>query len=202
MGFESQNDSIEKQNTQKFEWAFKENMDDPSFDKEAFWDLISWAKFDDNKSPEDNLKGALNQKLWELTDKHKANLTDENRIKLEALQKAVVEWTSDPKEIVEAFKEIKWVVNWRNWESVKWQQDQQTQKEKQVQSESKRKLQEYTEALTEALKESAEKIKNDAEKAKEANKAWDQNKKQNWEDAELAMLDFPPSEKTPDTKKA
>lgn len=202
MWVESQNDSLEKQNTQKFEWAFKENMDDPTFDRQAFWDLISWTKFDDNKSWEENLKGALNQKIWELTDKHKANLTPENREKLETLQRAVVEWTSDPKEIVEAFKEIKWVVNWRAWESVKWQQDQQAQKEKKAQSESNSKLQEYIDALKDALKESAEKIRKDAEKAKEANNAWNKAKEESWEEAESAMLDFPPSEKTPDTKKA
>ena len=152
MWVESQNDSLEKQNTQKFEWAFKENMDDPTFDRQAFWDLISWTKFDDNKSWEENLKDALNQKIWELTDKHKANLTPENREKLEALQKAIVKWTTDPKEIVEAFKEIKWVINWRSWESVKWQQDQQAQKEKKAQSESNSKLQEYIDALKDALK--------------------------------------------------
>lgn len=154
-GLEKQNENHDEQ---KFEKEFSEELKNgwEDFDKKAFWDLISGTKFDDNKSKEENIQWAFNEKVDSMIQTNLKNLPEEKKEELKNLQKKAYEW-KDTKSLLNAYKEIKQSLDDRHAESKKWEHDIHREKAQKEQEIVKEKSQDFLEELKKGISENAQK---------------------------------------------
>lgn len=190
---------VEKQNEnhdeQKFEKEFSEELKSwwEDFDKKAFWDLISGTQFDENKSKEENIHAAFNQKIDTMMETNLKNIPDEKKQELKKLQKDANNG-KDIKSILKSYTEIKELFSTRNAESKKWENDIQREKWQKERQVAEEKSQDFLEELKKSIVENGQK---EDQKRQEIKNMLAENQKEISQEREWAewVLDwFPESE--------
>lgn len=154
-------------NEEKFEKAFEEEMWKwwEEFDKKAFGEIISWSKFDENLSKEENFKNAFNKKIDWLIDSNLKNLPPDKLAELKALQKETNNW-KDSKDLIKNYKKIKETLWTRFAEVKKWETDIQNQDNQKNQEKIANKAKDFIDELLEAINENNELQKKSDEERK------------------------------------
>jgi len=123
----------------KFEKVFEQEISWDKLDRNSFNEIISWAKFDDKLSKEDNFKNAFNQKIDWLIDENLKNLPEEDKQKLRDLQKKSNEWKKIDW-LIDSYKEIvtelstKTAESYKRWQDITKQEEEQSKTNKESQS--------------------------------------------------------------------
>lgn len=162
---------IEKKETQennefinKFEiWEITDNKE--------FAEITAWKKFDENLSKEENFKNAFDESVNNLIEKKLNNIDDKTKENLKELQKLTYEWENDVKKLIENYKEIKELLNsrdWATWKKTKEQQGLDNQEQENKENKNKQDfINKLKEAINENIKKEQENIKKRLQEAKE-----------------------------------
>lgn len=136
---------------ERFEKAFDETKKENWFDNEAFQEIISWRKYDESLSPKDNLKNSYQGAVNKIIDQNLKNLPQQEKQEIKTLFLTEAKNNTDTKDILQSFREIKWVINDRNGstaEKIQQGNNEVTQNNKQEQKNS----QNFLEKLKDWLK--------------------------------------------------
>ncbi len=153
---------VEKQNEnqeeQKFEKEFNKELKNwwEDFDKKAFWDVISWAKFDDSLSKEENFKNAFDTKIDTMLQSNLKNIPDERKQELKNLQKDANNG-KDIKSLLKSYNEIKDLFSTRVAESKKSESDIQRENGQKEDQKRQEKSQDFLEELKKSIVENGQK---------------------------------------------
>ncbi len=188
--------SIEKQDenldTKKFDKNFESDLRDGSFDKKAFNDIVSWSKYDENISKEENFKSAFISKTSKEIDNALKNIPKEEKDRLNELQK-IDSNNLSTKELMENYKKIKEILWTVVAEAKKWENDLFTQENETKDKKSQEKNNDFLSELKKSIntqREIEEKQKKEIQ-AKLKNNNDSENKERAW--VESALDWFPDS---------
>lgn len=154
---ETRNENLDEEyfKSQEFEKEAKDWWKD--FDKKAFSEIVSWAKFDKKLSKEENFKNAFDIKVNWMIDSNLKNLpkNDPRLTELKSLQRASNNWKS-PQELIESYNEIKEIIGTRHAESKQWETDKQNQDNQKNQIQANKESQDFLDKLKTTMKENSE----------------------------------------------
>lgn len=179
--------SIEKNdkqdlNQEAFKKEFWDKMTDMSPDEQNLLSEL-WNNFD---SENKDLKSAFNKTVDDKVNKNLSNLWEEDKQKLKSLKEGMLKNPNDLKEMASALAEINSIIGTDVAENSRQAKDYQANQEQASKQNSK--LQEFKDEFSKMLGKSRELVKQNQEKAKQANNKWAEEQKQVWQKAEANLL--------------
>lgn len=184
----------------------KQDLNGEAFKKE-FWDKMTDMSPDEKNllgelvhnfdSETKDLKWAFNKTVDDKVNKNLSNLWAEDKEKLKSLKEWMLKNPNDLKEIASALAEINSIIWTDVAENSRQAKDYQANQEQMSKQNSK--LQEFKDEFSKMLTKSRELVKQNQDKAKQANNAWADEQKKSWEEAENSLAEWWP-ESTSESK--
>lgn len=178
-----------------FEKNEKQDLNQETFKKE-FWDKMTDMSPDEKNllsevgnnfdSENKDLKQAFNKTIDDKVNKVLSNLWQEDKDKLKSLKDGMLKNPNDLKEMAKALSEINSIIWTENKENaIQWENFAKAQEQA---AKEKTKLQEFMDEFSKMLTKSRELVKQNQEKAKQANSKWALEQKQVGQKAEANLL--------------
>lgn len=164
----------EIQENNEFENQFKDEIENKEIvDQKTFKEITNWKKFDENLTKEENFKNAFNESIDDMIEKKLKNIDEKTKEELKILQKKENEWKWI-NDLIENFKEIKELLNTRDWATwIKTKEQQRLDNQEQEKKENKDKqdfMNKLKEAILENFRKEQEKIQETARKIEKIRK--------------------------------
>lgn len=191
MSFEKQEENLD---LKKFDENFKNDLKDEAFDKKSFNDIVSWAKYDENLSKEENFKSAFISKTSKEIDNALKNIPKEEKDKLNELQQNETKNLST-KELIENYKKIKEILWTVVAEAKKWETDLVIQNQEQLDKKSQEKNNDFLSELKKSINTQREKNQEQREKLEAQKKENMKNENKEKPNPERLLDWFPDSNK-------
>lgn len=191
MSFEKQEENLD---LKKFDENFKNDLKDEAFDKKNFNDIVSWSKYDENLSKEENFKSAFMSKTSKEIDNALKNIPKEEKDKLNELQQNETKNLST-KELIENYKKIKEILWTVVAEAKKWENDTITQNQEQLDKKSQEKNNDFLSELKKSINIQREKNQEQIKLSKKQKEENMQNENKEKINPEWLLDWFPDSSK-------
>lgn len=165
-------------NQEAFKKDFWEQLTNLSPDEQNQANQL-WANFDSNTK---DLKWAFDKTVDNMVNKNLSNLWEEDKNKLKSLKEWMLTNPNDLKEMLFVMKEMNSIIWTDNKESaIQWENFNKNQEQAQKE---KTKLQEFKDEFSKMLTKSQDLVKQNQEKAKQANLEWAKKQEEDWNKAE------------------